>query len=160
MVLASTRAPHNDFHQCLCPHNELQLPPASLGESKSSVGMLGPFQITASVLDPRACEILCVPFKSGISFSQPSGLQKLSHAGLQSQMFWCLSSQCRTPRLGSSVWTPTPCSLERTSVIVIILLFGGCPPGDMGVTVLQFCPSYLSYCVFLFISLVVHDLFW
>ena len=37
------------------------------------------------------CELLCVPFKRGVSISpSPLGLLKLSPAGLQSQTFWGL----------------------------------------------------------------------
>ena len=41
------------------------------------------FQITTSALVPRACEIMCVPFKKGVSISdRPLGLLKVSPAGL------------------------------------------------------------------------------
>ena len=61
MVLASTnvhvveQAPQNGCHQCLCPQSELQLPPASLGDSPRLAGGSDPasFQITASALDPE-----------------------------------------------------------------------------------------------------------
>ena len=33
------------------------------------MGHPGSFQITASALGPGACEILCAPFKSGVSIS-------------------------------------------------------------------------------------------
>ena len=78
MALASTsvhvegRAPQKGCCPCLCPQGELQLPPASLGDSPRSAARSDPgyFQITAFALGPRACEILCVPYKSAISISQ------------------------------------------------------------------------------------------
>ena len=77
--------------QRLCPQDELQLPPASLGGSLRSAGGCDPgfFQITASAMGPGMCEILCAPCKSGVSISHsPLALLKLSPAGLQSQTFW------------------------------------------------------------------------
>ena len=65
---------------------------ASLGDSPRSAGGSDPgsFHITPSALGPGACEILSVPFKSGVYFPQPLGLQKVSPAGFQSQMSWGL----------------------------------------------------------------------
>ena len=71
MALASTSvyvvegAPQNG-RQCLCPQGELQLPPASLGDSPRSAGRSDPssFQITASALGPVVCVALCAPFKT------------------------------------------------------------------------------------------------
>ena len=67
MSLASTHVPmvghtpHNGCCQCLCPQGELQLPPASPKGSPRSAGRSDPgsFQMTASALVARACEILC-----------------------------------------------------------------------------------------------------
>ena len=106
MALASTRvhmvdrAPQNGCCQCLCPQDELQLPPASPGDSPRSAGRSDPgsFQITAA-LHPGVCEILCEPFKSGVSISHsPLSLPKVIPTGLQSQTSGGLSSWCRTPR--------------------------------------------------------------
>ena len=126
MALASTsvhvveRAPQNGCHQCLCPQGELQFPPASLGGSPRSAGGSDPgsFQTTASALGPRAYEILCAPFKSGISISHiPLGLLKVSPAGLQSQKFWGLvfpvqDSQAGEPNVGLGPLTPWGESLQ------------------------------------------------
>ena len=51
-------------------------------------------------------------------------------------------------------------SLGRTSAIVIILLFVGCLPKSVGLTILWLCPSYSSLCGSIFIFLVEEDLFW
>ena len=107
MELASTSvhtvewAPKNACCQCLCPQGELQLPPASLGDSPTSSGGSEPgsFQMTASALGPGACEILCEPFKNGVSISHSSlGLPKVSPIGLQSQTFWGLDFLMQDPR--------------------------------------------------------------
>lgn len=71
------------------------MPSTSLEDSSRSVSVSDAdfFQIIASVLGLRACEILHVPFKSGVSVSY--GLVALlyaSSAGLQDQMFWGLVS--------------------------------------------------------------------
>ena len=64
-------APKNGCHRCLCPQGELQLPSASAADSPRPAGRSDPgsYQITAFVLDPRTCEIVCVPFKSEVSIS-------------------------------------------------------------------------------------------
>ena len=67
-----------------------QLLPATLGGSLISACESDPgsFQITASVLGLRVCEILYVPFERGIFASySPPALPYASPAGLQSQMF-------------------------------------------------------------------------
>ena len=67
-----------------------------------------------------------------LCFLQPSGSPVCKHSGFQSQMFGCLSSQCRTSgwRAWCKVWIP--CFLGRTTAIVIIILFMGCLPGGFG----------------------------
>lgn len=54
--------------------------------------------MTASAMHLGVCEILCVPFKSGVSISHNSlGLPKESATGLQSKMFWGLVSPLQDP---------------------------------------------------------------
>ena len=80
-VQVADKAPQNDCHQCLHPQGELQLPPASPADSPGSAGGSEPgsFQITSSALGPRACEILCAPFKSGVPISHsPLAIPKVS----------------------------------------------------------------------------------
>ena len=123
----------NGACQCLCLQGELQLLAASLADSPRSTDEsdLGSFQITASALVPGVCEILCAPFKRGISISpSPLGLLKLIPAGLQSQTFWGLGA-C-LPGAGSLGWgaqygAQTPRSLRSTSAVVIILTCVGHP---------------------------------
>ena len=57
--------------QWLCNQGELQLLSVSLDDSARSEGWSDPgsCQITDSALGPRACEILCVPFKSEVFIS-------------------------------------------------------------------------------------------
>ena len=87
MVPASTsvsvleRAPQNGCRPCL----GLQFPPASLEHFPVSAGgsATGSFQMTTSALSPRVCEILCAPFKSGVSISHsPLAPPKVIPAGL------------------------------------------------------------------------------
>ena len=96
---------------------------ASLGGSARSASgfYLGFFQITASVLGLGVCEILCAPFKGGVSLSySPLALLYSSPAGLQSHMFWGVVFPVQDLRLG------------RTSAIVILFPFVGCLPGSVG----------------------------
>ena len=97
-------APRNGCCWHLCPQGELQLPPASLGGSPGLAGGSDPgsFQISASALGLRVCEILCAPFKSGVPIPHsPLGLLNVSPAGLQGQMFWGLIFPLQDPRAGS-----------------------------------------------------------
>ena len=99
-VLTVEQAPLNCCCQCLCPQGKFQLLSDSLGSFliSASESDLGSFQITASVLGLRVCEILCAPFKSGIfvSYSPPS-LLYASPAGLQSQIFCRLIFSVQDP---------------------------------------------------------------
>ena len=98
---------------------EPQLPPASPGYSLRPVGRPGPgsYQITAFVLGPGACEILCAPFKNEVSISpSPVGLLQLSPAGFQSQMLWgfiflVLDPWAGEPDMGLRTLTPVRESL-------------------------------------------------
>ena len=101
MVLASSsvqvveQVPQNGCLHCLCPQGELQLPLASLGDLPRSVGRSDPgfFQITASALGPIAYEILCSPFKSGVSVSySPLALPKVSPLAFKAKSSGGLSS--------------------------------------------------------------------
>ena len=103
-VLVVEHIPHNGCYQCLCPQSELQLLPVSLGGSPRSAGGSDPgtFQITASSLGLGACEILCVPLKSGLSISySPLALPKVSTTGFQSQTFWGLIFLVQDPQARS-----------------------------------------------------------
>ena len=130
MALASTSvhvvagAPKNGCRQSLCPQGELKLTPASPGDSPRSAGRFDPgsYQITASALGPRVCEILCVAFRSGVSISpSPLGPPKVSPIGLKTKYSGGLSSRCRTPRLGSLTWTSDLSLLWENLCNLIIL---------------------------------------
>ena len=122
----------NSCCQCLCPQGELQLPPASLRGSPRSAGGSNPgsFQITASVLGPRACEILCVPFKSEVSFPQPSGQSPESQPHWPSKLniLGAHLPDAGPLSLGARCGAQTPHSVRRTSAVVTILPFVGRPP--------------------------------
>ena len=159
-------APPYGCLQCLCPQGELQLPPVCPGGPPRSAGGSdsGSFQITASALDPRACEILCVPFKSGVSyFPQPFGSPKRkphwpskpNHSGVS-------SSQWRTPGLGRLMWVSDPLFLgENVCNCNYSPVRGSSSQGmGLGSRVPGLCPYYLSRCGSFFISLVVEGLLW
>ena len=62
----------------------------------------------------------------------------------QSQIFWGLTFLVQDlPPPGSLKWGPIPCSLGKTSVVVIIFPFVSHLPRDAG---LDLTPSYLSCC--------------
>ena len=71
----------------VCAQDELQLPPASPGDSPRSAGGSDPgsLEITASALGRGACETLHVCCKS--ESLCPTALLKLSPVGFQSQTF-------------------------------------------------------------------------
>lgn len=117
----------------------------------------GPFQIAASALGPRTCEILHMSFKSGAYLPHsPLALPKLNTTSLQSQTFWGLS--CITESLGSGArcvaWTCH--SLGRTSAIVLILIFVGSLPGVFIFSILCLHPSYPSCFYSFFMFLIVN----
>ena len=69
--IASTvdQDPPNGCCRCLCAQGESQLPSASLGMSPRATGGLSNYllcQRTATELGLRACEILCMTFKSRV----------------------------------------------------------------------------------------------
>ena len=77
-------------------------PPASAGGSPRSAGGsdTGSFQTAASALGPRACEILCGPFESGVSVSH-------SHLALQKVRPWPSKPNimgARLPGVGALAW--------------------------------------------------------
>ena len=82
------------------------LPLASPGDSPTSAGRSDPgsFQLTVPALGPRACEILCTPFQSGVSLFHTS-LWKVSPSGLECQTFWGLFFPSRP---GSLMWGSDP----------------------------------------------------
>ena len=136
------------------------MPPASLKDSRSA-GRSGPgsFQITASALCPGAYEILCAPFKCGVSISpNPLGLLKVISTGLQSQTFWGLIFPVQDPQAGPSH------SFGRTFAIVIILLFVSHPPRGMGPDYIATLPLLLVLLWFLlyilYLLYILSDKFW
>ena len=165
MALASTsvlvleRAPQNGCHQCLFPWGEPQLFSASPGGSpRSASGYdLGFFQNTVSTLGPRACEIVCAPFRmKSLFLTAPSSPE--------SKLYWASNVlgahlPCAgPPGCGPQCGTWTTYFLERTSTVIIILLFVGCPPMDMGLDYTMFLfllPSYYGsfFIFYLFIYL-------
>lgn len=54
------------------------MPPASLGSFPrlASGSDPGSFKIIAYALGLKVCKILCVPFRSGVYFAQPSGFSE------------------------------------------------------------------------------------
>ena len=116
------------------------MPLASLGDSPRPAGKSGPgsYQITAFALSPRACDILCTPFKNEVSVSpSPVGLLILSPAGLKSQMFWELIFPVQGPQAGepdvglrtlTAVGEPLQCNYPPVV---------GHPPGGKG-------PDYIA----------------
>ena len=128
-------APQNGCCQYLYPQGELQLPPASPGASPRSAGRSDPefFQTTVSALGPTVREIVCAPFKSGVSISHsPLDHVKVSPSGLQSHTFWGLHFLLSYPSWGAQYGTQTPCSLGRTSAVVIMFSFVDHSPRGMG----------------------------
>lgn len=85
----------NGCHNCLCSQGKSHLHPACLGGSpRSQWTDPGFFQITASVLQPKVCEILCTPFKSGFSISySPLALLYASLTGSRELLLLLKASQ-------------------------------------------------------------------
>jgi hypothetical protein len=98
-------APDNVYHQQFHPQIESQLLPDSpWGSPRSASGFApGSFPMTASAMHLGVCEILCVPFKSGVSILyNPLTFLKVNSAGFQSQTFLRSSFCHKAPDLGLS----------------------------------------------------------
>ena len=116
----------------VCIQGLFQLLPSSPGDSPRSAGRSdsSSFLSIAYALGLRACEILCAPFKSGVSVSHSAPeLLKVGSTGLQGQTFWRLTFLVQIPR-----------SLGTSSATVTILPFVNHPPWG----ILGFCLSYSS----------------
>lgn len=119
------------------PVSSLGVPAASClsrSSPRSATGSdLGYFQVTICALGLRECNILCFPFKNGVSLScSPLNLPYASPTVFQKQMFWGLVFpveylQAREPYVGSNLLF-----LGKTLVTVIIFLFMYHLPGGMG----------------------------
>ena len=134
-VLMVNKLPKTDCYKCLCPQSEPHLPFTSPGSSPRLAGGSDPgfFQITVSTLGPEACEILCMPFKSGVYFPQTS-------CSPESKLHWpskpnvpraCLLG-AEAPRLGRLMWGLDSLLLGENFCNCIFLLVVGCSPGGMG----------------------------
>ena len=120
-------APYKGCHQCLCPHSELQLPPASPRDLSRSAGRSDPgsFQIAASALGPGACEILCTPFTSGLSISHSPLVDPQSFPTPWGEPVWLYFSHlCATYR--GYVSRLYRISAPPPTVSLWFLLFGCC----------------------------------
>ena len=131
------QASRNACHKCLFPLDELHLAPASQGGSPRSAGgsNQGSFWITALALRPRTYEVLCAPFKNGVSFPQRSDSSECtlcwpSRANVVGFVFPVQDFQFGEPQL-EVCGVQIPCSLGRTSEVVIILPFVGHPCGGI-----------------------------
>ena len=116
------------------------------------------FQIIASTLGPGACNVLCMPCKSGVSISHSTlALWKVSPTGLQSQMLGG-SFQCEIGGLGSPRWGLDLLLLGVNLLNCNYLLVCG-SPWMYGVLIVPwFYPSYPFHYWFFFIYLVVENL--
>ena len=117
----------------------------------SKIVLSASFQIAAFVLGLKACVTLqhplrvslCFPYLSSSPICKPCWSSKAEILGAH-------VPNARPLDWGAWYETQTPSSLERTSAIVIILLFVG-----VGLN----CTTPLSHCGFFFISLVVERTF-
>ena len=101
----------NGCCQHLCPQGEFPLPAASIGGSSRSASGSDPdtFQNPASAMGLRACEILCIPFKSRVFVScSLLALPNINPAGFQSQMLFSWN-----PGLASLMWGLDPLLLGK-----------------------------------------------
>ena len=158
-VIAVEWAPQNACHHCLLPQDESQLHSASPEGSPRSASVSDPasFQTTASALGLRACEILCVPFKSGVSVPYSHlALPNVKPTGFQSQVFWGLVFPIRDLQAGEPDMRIGPLAPggEPLQLWLSPCLFVA-DPGVWVLTVLHLCSSYPSHCDSLFVSLIV-----
>lgn len=137
-ISISSRSP-----SCLLPLRET--PRSACGSDPES------FQITASILVVRVCEIFCVFFKGRVCFLQPI-------ASLMCKACLLLDSDilgahiCIEGPAGFGVQRGAPNSIApwwRTPAIVIILTFEGCLSGHVGLDCIASPPIILILLWFL-----------
>lgn len=91
------------------PQCELQLPPASLGDSPRSGRGSDPGSLLPSSLVPTTDKILCLPFQNGVSINHSLlSLLKISITDLQSQMLWGLIFLVHDSGVQSPLWGTDP----------------------------------------------------
>ena len=91
------------------PQRELQLPPASLGDSPRSAGGSDPGSLLPSAPVPTTDKILCLSFQNGVSISHSLlSLLKISITDLQSQILWGLIFLAHNSGLQSPLWGTDP----------------------------------------------------
>ena len=139
-------------HYCLCPQDDLQLPPALLGGSPRRTDMSHPHLFQIMLLSwVLECVIFCV------SSLRVESLFFIALWISQNKLYWPSKPNVLGLILPWRTWDRIPvcthCCLGRPSAAVIILLFVGCPHGGMGldytVTLPLLCVS-LCVCFFFF----------
>ena len=132
------------------------MPPASLKGSPKSASGSDPscIQITVSLLGLGACEILYEPFKSRICFLQLSGFPICkSHWPSKPDVLEACLQDAGPQDWGAHCWVQTLFSLERTSSIIIILLFVGRQPRGVNLDYMMsppLLPFFLWFLLFNF----------
>lgn len=113
MLPCRTSSPNACCHRLL-PQEEFQVPLPLQEAPQDQQGCLSRPPLKCCLCPgPGACEVSCVPCKSGVCVPYNHlGLPSAKPAGFQSQVSGASSCLCRTP-----------CSLGRTSAIVITHLF-------------------------------------
>ena len=129
--------------------SQIHLPPVSVSPGRAAAAPHPPtspgalqtskkacpcsYQVAAFTLGPRACEILCAPFK-GEGFISLSPLRhlKLSPPGLQSSMLWGRLLLMPDTRLGIWAWGSDLSLSWEILCSIIILQFAGLPPRGAG----------------------------
>ena len=153
--------PQYFHHQCLCPHGEPQLPPASPGDTSWPAGRSGPgsWEVTAFALGSGACEILCALFKCGLSVSpSPVEVLQLSPTGLQREITWGFPLLMSDPQDGNLMWVSELSLLWEQFCDIIILQFVCHPPGEYWIWL--YCECTLPTVLWFLMSLDVEYLFW
>ena len=139
-----------------------RLPPAFLGGSLRSVNWSdsGSFEMTASVLGLRTCDILRMSCKNRVSVSITLWLSHTQTLlAFKARCSGDMSSQCRTLGLGILMWDLNPLFLGENLHNCDYPPLWGHLPGGYESCVYCVCLSFLSHCNSFFISLVLGKYF-
>lgn len=159
-------SPQNVYCRCLCPQDESQLSSSSLGGSPRSARESDSsfFQITASALSPGVYEILCAPFNSGISIShRPDSPENKPHWPSKPKILGSRLPSAEPRGWGAQWGACTPCSLGRTSTIVITLpLVSHLPWGFFKIDILisLTIKSFICHLLLYFMTFIYWFLYW
>ena len=150
MAAASMHVPRLSFN-CLLPHWQ---------PLQRSAGGYVPDSFQITTLGLTSCNILLIPFKSGVSIThRPVVLLNMSHWPSLPNILGVPLPGAGPAFWGALLWSLDPVLLGESHCNCSYPPFCGLPPQSYGSWPYVSLPPYLFYCGLLFISSAADDLF-